>query len=112
MRRTPTINTATVEANVASTRKRARLAPIVIQLTDGRERPASGPRGSWPTQIRASQVTSGPFEGVPRTNLSYAQLVVRSPHNVEHFLFVWFGRPHPTVQQLARANAELATVGK
>jgi hypothetical protein len=83
---------------------------IVIQLTDGRERPAYGPLGSWPTQIRASQVTSGPFEGVPRTNLSYAQLVVRSPHNVEHFLFVWFGRPHPTAQQLARANAELRTV--
>jgi len=83
---------------------------IVIQLTDGRERPSYGPRGSWPTHIRASQVTSGPFEGVARANLSYAQLVVRSPQNVEHFLFVWFGRPHPTAQQLARANAELHTV--
>jgi hypothetical protein len=83
---------------------------IIIQLTDGRERPARAPRGSWPTRIHASQVTSGPFEGVARANLSYAQLVVRSPDNVEHFLFVWFGRAHPTAQQLARANAELRTV--
>jgi hypothetical protein len=83
---------------------------IIIQLTDARERPPYGTPGSWPTQIRASQVTRGPFEGVRRTNLSYAQLVVRSPHNVEHFLFVWFGRPHPTAQQLVRANAELRTV--
>jgi hypothetical protein len=83
---------------------------IIIQLTDGRERPAYGPPGSWPTRIRASQVTSGPFEGVSRTSLSYAQLEVRSPHNVEHFLFVWFGRAHPTAQQLARANTELRTV--
>ena len=83
---------------------------IVIQLTDARERPAYGQRGSWPTQIRASEVIGGPFESVPRTSLSYAQRVVRGPHNVEHFLFVWFGRPHPTAQQLARANAELRTV--
>lgn len=83
---------------------------IVIQLTDARERPPYGARGRWPTQISASQLISGPTEGVPRTNLSYAQLVVRSPHDVEHFLFVWFGRAHPTGQQLARANAELQTV--
>jgi len=83
---------------------------IVIQLTDARERPAYGSRGSWPTQIRASEVISGPFEGVARTNLSYAQRVVRGPHNVEHFLFVWFGRRHPTARQLTRANAELRIV--
>lgn len=82
---------------------------IVIQLTDARERPPYGPRGNWPTQIRASLVISGPFEGEP-ARISYAQLVVRSPHNVEHFLFVWFGRAHPTAEQLARANAELQTV--
>jgi hypothetical protein len=82
---------------------------IVIQLTDARERPPYGRPGSWPTRIRASQVISDPGEGTP-ARISYAQLVVRSPHNVEHFLFVWFGRPHPTPQQLARANAELQTV--
>jgi hypothetical protein len=82
---------------------------IVIQLTDARERPPYGQRGSWPTRIRASQIISGPFEGTP-AHISYTQLVVRSPHDVEHFLFVWFGRPHPTPQQLARANTELQTV--
>ena len=82
---------------------------IIIQLTDAQERPPYGPRGSWPTQIHASQVISGPGEGTPAT-ISYAQLVVQSPHNVEHFLYVWFGRAHPTADQLARANAELQTV--
>jgi hypothetical protein len=82
---------------------------IVIQLTDARERPAYGQRGIWPTRIRPSQVTSGPFEGEP-ARFSYSQLVVRSPGDVEHFLFVWFGRRHPTAPQLARANAELRTV--
>jgi hypothetical protein len=82
---------------------------IIIQLTDARERPPYGQPGRWPTQISASQVISGPGEGTP-PQVSYTQLVVRSPHNVEHFLFVWFGRSHPTPQQLARANAELQTV--
>lgn len=84
---------------------------IVIQLTDARERPPYGSRGSWPTQIRASQVNVGPGsgEGMP-ARISYAQLVVRGPQDVEHFLFIWFGRPHPTAQQLARANTELRTV--
>ena len=27
---------------------------------------------------------------------------------LERYLFVWFGRAHPTARQLARANAELA----
>lgn len=82
---------------------------IVIQLSDARERPPYGPRRSWPAQIRPSEVISGPFEGEP-ARISYAQLVVRSPKDVEHFLFVWFGRARPTAQQLARANAELQTV--
>jgi hypothetical protein len=82
---------------------------IVIQLTDARERPPYGQPGSWPAQISASQVISGPGEGTP-PQVSYAQLVVRSPKDVEHFLFVWFGRRHPTAEQLARANAELQTV--
>jgi hypothetical protein len=81
---------------------------IIIQLTDARERPPYGTRGSWPTQIRASQIING-GEGTP-ARISYAQLVVRSPPNVEHFLFVWFGRAHPTAGQLFRANAELRTV--
>jgi hypothetical protein len=35
--------------------------------------------------------------------------MARTHDGVEHFLFVWFGRAHPTGRQLARANAELRT---
>jgi len=82
---------------------------IVIQLTDAQERPPYGQPGSWPTQLQASQVIRGPFEGEP-ASISMIQLVVRSPHDVEHFLYVWFGQAQPTADQLARANAELRTV--
>jgi hypothetical protein len=80
---------------------------IVIQLTNGRERPAYGPRQSWPPRLRASQVVS-PFEGAPR-RVGVIQYTARTRDGVEHFLFVWFGRAHPTQHQLARANAELRT---
>jgi hypothetical protein len=81
---------------------------IVIQVTNGRERPAYGPRGSWPPPLGASQVV-GPFEGEP-ARFSVIQLMRRSRDGVEHSLFVWFGRADPTPGQLARANAELRTV--
>ena len=81
---------------------------IVIQQTNARERPAYGPRGSWPPRLRASQAVS-PFEGEP-ARVSVIQLTRRTPDGVEHSLFVWFGRAHPTERQLARANAELRTV--
>jgi len=80
---------------------------IVIQLTNGREQPARGPRGSWPQRLRASQVAS-PFEGAP-TRIGVIQLSARTRDGVEHSLFVWFGRARPTRHQLARANAELRT---
>jgi hypothetical protein len=80
---------------------------IVIQLSDVRERPSYGPLGSWPPRLRVSQV--GGFEGLP-TRFGVIQVVRRSRDGVEHFLWVWFGRKHPTTDQLARANAELRTV--
>lgn len=80
---------------------------IVIQLTNGRERPARGPRGSWPPRLRASQVVS-PFEGAP-ARIGVIQLSARTQDGVEHSLFVWFGRAHPTRRQLARASGELRT---
>jgi len=90
----------------------AALAPsgIVIQLTNARERPPYGPRGSWPPpRLRASQVHGG-FEGEPPSeHIGVIQLVVRSRDGIEHSLFVWFGRTHPTAHQLARASAELRT---
>jgi hypothetical protein len=83
---------------------------IVIQLTNARERPPYESRGNWPPRVRASQVHGG-FEGEPPSeHIGVIQLVVRSQNGVEHFLFVWFGREHPTERQLARANTELSTV--
>jgi hypothetical protein len=81
---------------------------IVIQVTNARERPKYGRRGSWPPRLRASQAVH-PFEGEP-ARISVIQRFVRSGDGVEHSLFVWFGRAHPTAQQLARANAELHRV--
>lgn len=88
----------------------AKLPPdgIVIQVSNARERPPYGRRGPWPPLLRASQVV-GPFEGEP-ARFGVIQLWLRARNGVEHYLFVWFGRPHPTRQQLARANAELRTV--
>jgi hypothetical protein len=81
---------------------------IVIQVTNGRERPARAPRGVWPPRLQASQVV-GPFEGeLPRFGV--IQYEARTRDGVEHSLFVSFGRAHPTPRQLARANAELQTV--
>ncbi len=80
---------------------------IVIQELNGRERPSRIGRRPWPPRIGAGDVT-GPFEGEsPRYGVF--QFSARTG-SVERSLFVWFGRQHPTAQQLARANAELRTV--
>ena len=100
-------------ANCSPPRKTLAALPpsgIVIQLSNARERRPYGSRGSWPSQLRASQVHGG-FEGEPRNeHIGVIQLVVRSQNGVEHFLFVWFGREQPTTWQLARVNTELSTV--
>jgi hypothetical protein len=80
---------------------------IVIQLANARERPARIALGTWPVQIRPADVHGG-AEGVPSRYGSF-QRSVRSG-GIEHLLYVWFGRAHPTPRQLARANAELRTV--
>jgi hypothetical protein len=80
---------------------------IVIQLSYGRERPDRAPVGKWPPRIRAKKVLAG-FEGVPG-RYGVFQTFIRTGH-LERYLFVWFGRAHPTRRQLARANAELRTV--
>jgi hypothetical protein len=80
---------------------------ILIQLSNARERPARAPVRSWPVRIRRKSLIRGGGEGIPRT-VAYAQWFVRSG-GVEHYLWVWFGRAHPTRRQLARANAELHT---
>jgi len=80
---------------------------IVIQLSYGRERPSKAPVGTWPPRIRRRDVISGGFEGEP-DRYAYFQTFVRTG-SLERYLFVWFGRKHPTRHQLARANAELRT---
>jgi hypothetical protein len=80
---------------------------IVIQLSNGRERPSRAPTGTWPPGIRARDITVG-FEGDPGRHGVFQRFVRTG--TLEHFLFVWFGRAHPTQHQLARANAELRTV--
>ena len=79
---------------------------IVIQLTKAREQPPRARAGSWPPRIRAKDVEAG-FEGVSN-RFGVFQSFVRTGH-LERYLFVWFGRAHPTRRQLARANAELRT---
>ena len=79
---------------------------IVIQLSYGRERPSKAPVGTWPPRIRARDLTVG-FEGEPYRYAVF-QTFVRTG-TLERYLFVWFGRKHPTQHQLARANAELRT---
>ena len=80
---------------------------IVIQELNGRERPSKFGSRPWPPRIGAGDVT-GPFEGEP-ANYGVFQYTARTG-STERSLFVWFGRPHPTPQQLARANAELRSV--
>lgn len=93
---------------VAPHRTLAHLPPdgIVIQLSNARERPARIGAGTWPVRIRRADVHAG-AEGVP-SRFGAAQFAVRSD-GIEHLLYVWFGRAHPTRSQLARANAELRT---
>ena len=79
---------------------------VIIQLSNSREHPSRAPTGAWPPQIRRKDVHAG-FEGVPN-RFGVFQAFVRTGH-LERYLFVWFGRAHPTRRQLARANAELAT---
>jgi hypothetical protein len=78
---------------------------IAIQLDNGWERPARAPVGHWPVRIRRKDMHRGGVEGIPR-RVGYAQWFLRSGR-IERYLWVWFGRAHPTRRQLARANAEL-----
>lgn len=85
----------------------AKLPPdgTVIQLSYGRERPVRMPARAWPPRIRPSDVVAG-FEGEPQGRYGDFQYSARTG-TLERSVFVWFGRPHPTRRQLARANAEL-----
>jgi hypothetical protein len=81
---------------------------ILIQLTNSRERPSHAQPSRWPPRIGQKDLLRGGAEGIPR-RVGYARWFIRSK-GVQHYLWVWFGRAHPTRRQLARANAELVTV--
>jgi hypothetical protein len=83
------------------------VSPPHFQAAPGWHVGSRPPLGRWPPRIRRTDLHIG-AEGVPR-RYSYAQWFVRAG-GVEHHLWVWFGRAHPTRQQLARANVELRTV--
>jgi hypothetical protein len=83
---------------------------ILIQLGNFRaEHPPQASPGDWPPWIRGKDVIRGGGEGIPR-HVGYASWFIRRS-GIEHYLWAWFGRPHPTRRQLARANAELRTAG-
>jgi len=87
----------------------ARLHPdgIALQVQVGIESnpPKWMRRLRWPPRIRD---VSAPFEGLPiRIGVFQANGFVRG---FETSLFVFFGRAEPTLRQIARARAELATV--
>jgi hypothetical protein len=58
----------------------------------------------WPPRIRARDVV-GPIEGGPARIGSVQRFGVL--HGFNAYLYLFFGRRHPTVGQLARVNAEL-----
>jgi hypothetical protein len=78
---------------------------VAMQLTLARERPLPNGALSWPARFRAGEAQS--FEGLP-ARIGTIQRAGRR-HGFYASLIVFFGRPHPTPRQLARAEAELAT---
>ena len=78
---------------------------IAISLLVGRGPHAPKRALRWPPRLRAAEARS--FEGLPaRVGTIQRRGVVRG---LTTYLFVFFGRPHPTSAQLARAQAELTS---
>ena len=82
-------------------------AGVVIQLILGREATAKHRRAlAWPPVILSRDVV-GPIEGGPERIGSVQRFGV--VHGLNAYLYLFFGRRHPTASQLARVNAELRT---
>jgi hypothetical protein len=79
---------------------------IAMTLVVGRGPHAPKQALHWPPRLRAGEARS--FEGLP----SRIGVVQRGgvAHGLTTYLFVFFGRPHPTAAQVARAQAEVAAV--
>ena len=79
---------------------------VAMQLVLARERPRSWQHPlRWPPRLHAKE--TGNFEGLP-TRIGTIQRAGRL-HGFYASLVVFFGRQHPTLRQLARAEAELTT---
>jgi hypothetical protein len=79
---------------------------IVIYLLLGSESHPLGNKMQWPPRLRAGKIVSG-VEG-HSSRIGFFGEGGRL-HGFSAQLDVYFGRPHPTTRQLARANAELRT---
>jgi hypothetical protein len=78
---------------------------IAIRVSFGRgESPSWVKPMRWPPRLHP--ITAG-FEGLPG-RIGIVQLIGRV-HGYETAVWVFFGRPHPTHLQIARARAELGT---
>jgi hypothetical protein len=69
----------------------------------------AGLQSELPTRepaFKLAQAHEGPFEGVPTGTATY-QIATNVPDRFDVTLWIFFGRPHPTREQLDRAQAEL-----
>jgi hypothetical protein len=78
---------------------------IAVQIILGAEHPSRAPAGRWPPRLRRRDVQAG-MEGIPNRFGIYQRLLRVGRY--EPYVWVFFGRAHPTAAQLATANAVLA----
>jgi hypothetical protein len=68
-----------------------------------------GSRSELPTRqppFDLAQAHQGPFEGVRPDRATY-QILAHVPDRYDVTLWIFFGRPHPTNEQLTSAQAEI-----
>ena len=80
---------------------------IALQVTVAVEHPVPGwvRLERWPPRVRSGEIVA-PFEGLPARVGVYQHVAL--VHGIEVSAIVFFGRPHPTAKQAARARALLA----
>ena len=81
---------------------------IAVEVVLSVERPLTAQRTiAWPPRITAARLSG--IEGIPN-KVGVYQLFTRVAGGKEAYVWAFFGRGRPTRSQIARANAELATV--
>lgn len=81
---------------------------IIVYAHVSQNRPRR-PEPAWPPTIRLTNVSGG-IEGVPSRYGVY-QVLAKTSTGGEAYVFVYFGRAHPTRGQIAEANSRLASAG-